>query len=179
MKKILFAICITAMVVCISSPALSYSVGLNEVGGVDSLIAWGAVGSGDQDEIDWVNLKLGTSFTTADLTKYPEDDINMSWLATNAAGIYAIDFQTSPEYFFIKTGNISDGIYAGLDHFLYKNENEFAWGVVNLVALGIDVQNIGKISHIGEIGEQVPEPVTLLLLGLGIVGLAGVRKFKK
>jgi hypothetical protein len=160
-------------------------VGAINVGVVDNLIeeSAAAVNSGDQNEIDWVNgvlsdMGIATRYTTADLTKYTD----MNWLATDAYhdGIWAINFQTTPEYFFIKTGEIQSGEYAGMDHFLYENLAEFTWGVIDLYELGIEVENIGKISHVGELGDvPVPEPLTLLLLGLGLAGTAAVRRFKK
>ena len=169
------------MTVFISSPAYTYSVGAIDVGGLDTYIANSAANlgnSGDQTEVDWVNSKLGSSFTTSDLTKYSV----MSWQATNAyqSGIWAINFQTTPEYFYIKTGEISAGQFAGMDHFLFENEAELAWGVINLYFIGTEIMDISKISHVGEMGGvPVPEPMTLLLLGLGLAGTAAVRRFKK
>lgn len=196
MKRLLFAIGIIAMAMIVSSPAWSipYTVnnGETNVGELDTLLEAGKINSGDQNEIDWVNSVLVAKgyispdnlYTVSDLTKYDKDtiDMNMIWQPTNdfRIGVWAIDFQTTPEYFYIKTGSIESGAYAGLDHFLYRNETELAWGVINLRTLGIEAENIGKISHVGELGDvQVPEPTGILLLGLGLVGIASVRRFKR
>ncbi len=147
------------------------------VGSVDNLIDSAKVNSGDANEIAWVNSVLGTTYTTADLTKYTNADPGWLWEETSMEGVWAIDLKTDPEYFFIKTGG---GATTGEpDHFLYENFEDFNWGVVNLLAIGISVDNWGAISHVGEIGGQgteVPEPGTLVLLGLGLIGLAGLRK---
>jgi len=156
--------------------ASAIMVGSTDVGAVDDfLYSTALANSGDQNEIDWVNLMLGTAYTTSDLTKL-NTPTQAAWVATNTTNVYAMDFQTTPEYFYIKTAPST----LSMTHFLYKNLADYNWGVIDLQEAGVQIQNVGKLSHFGEIGTAVPEPTTMLLLGLGLVGLAGVgRKFKK
>jgi hypothetical protein len=145
---------------------------------VDTLLASAKLSnSGDNTELAWVKSALGISAIDLD-AKYS----GMSWYLTNQANTYAIDFVTyNPEYFLIKIGTGSLGNIS--DHFLFKNTTELDWGVVNLAGLGIESMiGLGRISHVDEFngGAPVPEPATLMLLGAGLLGLAGFRrKFKK
>jgi len=156
-----------------TGPAWAISIpGPIDVGSIDILIDSADLGnSGDQTELDWVNDVLNTSFTA--MEKYSV----MNWVETDTDGVYAIDFKSEePTYFFIKTGNTLE---SGFDHFLYQNIASLNWGIIDLLALGVEVDRIGVVSHIGELGgetTQIPEPTTLLLLGLGLVGLAGLRR---
>jgi hypothetical protein len=149
------------------------------VGSVDNLINSAKLAnSGDATEIAWVNSVLGTSFTTDDLTKYTNSSPGWLWEETSVDGVWAIDLKTDPEYFYIKTGG-GAATAGDFDHFLYENLDDFNWGVVDLLAIGVEINNWGAISHVGEIGGQgteVPEPGTMVLLGLGLIGLAGLRK---
>ena len=45
--------------------------------------------------------------------------------------------------------------------------------------IGLHVQSIAPQGGSDSYVNRVPEPVTLLLLGLGLVGVAGIRRFKK
>ncbi len=162
-----------------SASAIMY--GSIDVGARDVLIGSSDLGnSGNATELAWVKTILGSS--TDWEIKY--DTFATNWHLTNEAGTFAMDLQGTPEYYMVKTGNVNGG---GNDHFLFDNVASLDWAVLNLsdsFGNGYTIANVGKFSHVVEFNNSttpVPEPGTLMLLGLGMFGLAvyGKRRMNK
>lgn len=161
-----------------ANPAWSLTVGSIDVGEVDTWLASTRLGnSGEDTELQWVRSVLGSDIVLQERTETEE---GAGWLRTNEdSRVYAFDFVgDNTEYFLVKTGATS----SGNTHFLFENVQNFSWGVIDLDLNDIEsIKNVGKLSHIGEYGAgaPVPEPATLVLLGSGLLGLAGFRRKAK
>jgi len=183
MKKTLVATLATGLLI-LGSVGMAQALTMADVGSVDNLIGWETLpNSGDVTEIDWINSVLGSNFTVADLAKTNTSAAGWAEVTDGVAGsnIYAFDFVSeAPVYFYVKVGEGS--IFS---HYVYQNIANLDWAVIDLNFLGgpgelVDIKNIGKLSHIGEVGgTPVPEPATMLLFGTGIAGLAGIARRKR
>jgi len=167
MKSTLLTLMVLCGLLAFAGSALSYTVGTTDVGGLDTyLYKTSLSNSGDVTELDWVKSVLQDDTLTLD-EKYTK----MTWQNTNVDGTIALDLKGEPAYFMLKLGN-SKGI--DYDHILFKNNDELSWAVVQLSTSDYTIVEVGKISHIDEIGtppQETPEPGTIMLLGGGLLGL--------
>lgn len=177
MRKNILALVVLCSMLLFACTAWSLTINYGgnasyNVGDVDVIVARTILPNSGTAENDWL---LANNFTV--VNEY--DTIASNWYLTNSSGIYALKLIDAPDFYFIKIG--IGALTISSDHFIYKNSSDLEWAVIDLTGWqGTPTQkvNIGRVSHLGEgTTTQVPEPSMMFLLGVGLVGLVGGRKY--
>jgi len=112
------------------------------------------------------------------------------WQAVDAgpgSDVKAFQLAEPVYYYLLKLGNITPGkkdesAAPAPDHFLFDNANSLQWAVIDFGQWFEDFDvtfDLEKISHISQFDtptNEVSEPGTIGMLGLGLVALGAIRR---
>lgn len=151
---------------------------LTDVGSVDHFVASTTLSnSGGNTELSWVRDILNDQSITLD-RKYEDNDV--SWeLLTNETDVYFMALENTPAYFLLKFGNGNTNLNS---HYLFQNVGDLSFAVIDFASADVDLTNatINRISHVTGFdgdstqpqGTPIPEPMTISLFALALLGLA-------
>ncbi len=152
MKKVFLAICMTVMMATMVAPVFADSL-VFDSNSSDSYINPQRLSSGEGTEKAWLEELLGFQvlYLGKDEVTPIGDYVPKGW--TYAVLKFGVGGPPRPDHWAV----VDDGN-----------------GILNFNNLGLPTQGLSHITWFGS--TAVPEPATMLLLGLGLVGLAGIRR---
>ncbi len=153
---------------------------------IDNKLAEAMVNSGDASELAWMKTVTSDNSLVLDF-KIDNNDSGFNFYSNGPDSWYIDVAPNTPGYFMLKFG--TGGTDATADHFAFQNVSDLSklvWSNDQVQYLsGGDCANndnscnIGRLSHfVGLDGNKVPEPGTLALLGLGLLGMTQIRSRK-
>jgi hypothetical protein len=144
-----------------------------DVGSLDNFISSDDFLSGQSAEELWVETVLGSD------VEWQIKNEDVSYYNTDGTNIFAFVFTgDSPEYYLIKNSTFVA---------LYQNIADLGFGVfdnsdlpagMNLPSSDFVISHVSQFNG-GDTPAPVPEPATMMLFGIGLLGLAGVSRRKK